>query len=58
MDWSLLPLSPKDERAGTMTVMMQREYKRGEWSSVLRVSLVDEKGDKMPIREITWAFMI
>jgi len=23
---------------------------------VLRISLVDEKGDKMPIREITWAY--
>jgi regulation of enolase protein 1 (concanavalin A-like superfamily) len=55
-DWSLLPLSAEDERAGKMTVEMEREQEDGEWNSVLRVSLVDEKGNKMPIREVTWAF--
>jgi regulation of enolase protein 1 (concanavalin A-like superfamily) len=55
-DWSLLPLSAEDERAGKMTVVMERELEGGVWNSVLRVSLVDEKGNKMPIREVTWAF--
>ena len=55
-DWSLLPLSEEDERAGKMTVEMEREQEDGEWNSVLRVSLVDGEGNKMPIREVTWAF--
>ena len=55
-DWSLLPLSAEDESAGKMTVVMERELEDGKWNSVLRVSLVDDKGDKMPIREVTWAF--
>jgi hypothetical protein len=55
-DWSLLPLSAEDERAGKMTVVMERELEDGVWNSVLRISLVDEKGGKMPIREVTWAF--
>jgi hypothetical protein len=37
-------------------VEMEREREDGVWGSVLRISLIDEKGDKMPIREVTWAF--
>lgn len=55
-DWSLLPLSSEDERDGKMTVEMEREKEDGAFNSVLRISLVDEKGVKMPIREVTWAF--
>jgi len=55
-DWSLLPLSAEDERAGKMRVEMERELEDGVWNSVLRISLVDEKVGKIPIREVTWAF--
>lgn len=55
-DWSLLPLSPEDEEAGKMTVEMEREIEDGVFNSVLRISLVDGKGGKTPIREVTWAF--
>ena len=56
-DWSLLPLSAADEKAGKMTVEMEREQEEdGSWGSVLRILLVGEDGEKMPIREITWAF--
>ena len=56
-DWSLLPLSAADEEAGKMTVDMEREQEEdGSWGSVLRISLVGEGGEKMPIREVTWAF--
>jgi regulation of enolase protein 1 (concanavalin A-like superfamily) len=55
-DWSLSPLSSEHDRAGNMTVEMEREREDGVWGSVLRISLVDEKRDKMPIREVTWAF--
>jgi regulation of enolase protein 1 (concanavalin A-like superfamily) len=55
-DWSLSLLSPEKERAGKMMVEMEREREDGIWGSVLRISLVNEKGDKMPIREVTWAF--
>jgi hypothetical protein len=42
--------------AGKMTVIMERDQENGAWTSVLRVSLIDEKEEKMPIREVTWAF--
>ena len=56
-DWSLLPLSEADEKDGKMTVEMEREQEKdGSWGSVLRILLVGENGEKMPIREVTWAF--
>jgi hypothetical protein len=45
-------ISSEDESAGKMTTEIERERERadGVWGSVLRISLEDEKGDKMPIR--------
>lgn len=55
-DWSLLPMPEVNETQGRMTVEMEREVENGRYGSVLRVLLVSNQGDKMPIREITWAF--
>jgi regulation of enolase protein 1 (concanavalin A-like superfamily) len=57
-DWSLLPLNSADEKAGKMTVEVEREQEKGgEWGSVLKIYLLDGEGSsKMPIREITWVF--
>jgi regulation of enolase protein 1 (concanavalin A-like superfamily) len=55
-DWSLSPLPSDHEGVGKRTVEMEREREDGVWGSALRISLVDEKGDKMPVREVTWAF--
>ena len=56
-DWSLLPLSSEAEEEGKMTVELEREQEEdGKWGSVLRISLVDGKGVRMMIRQITWVF--
>lgn len=56
-DWSLLPLSTSDEKAGRMTVEMERDVEEdGSWGPVLRILLVGDDGEKLPIREVTWAF--
>lgn len=54
-DWSLLPLSAEAEKAGRMSVVVEREEDDGKWSSVLKISLVGKDG-ATPIREVTWAF--
>lgn len=54
-DWSLLPLSPEDEEAGKMSVVIEREEEGGDYSTVLKILLVGKDG-QTPIREVTWAF--
>jgi regulation of enolase protein 1 (concanavalin A-like superfamily) len=54
-DWSLLPLSPTDEKEGRMSVIVEREEEEGGWGSVLKISLLGNDG-ATPIREVTWAF--
>ncbi|RDL42553.1 Uncharacterized protein BP5553_02532 [Venustampulla echinocandica] len=56
-DWSLCPLEGEDEKAGKMTVAVERKRaKDGGWGPVLQVLRVGKEGVKTPIREVTWAF--
>lgn len=54
-DWSLVPL--EKEKAGKVTIQVEREVKDGERVESLWIYIIDEEtGEKMGIREITWWF--
>jgi uncharacterized protein len=56
-DWSLVPLSGANALQGRVTVEIERDREEdGKLGSVLRVLMVEDGGERTPVREITWAF--
>ena len=54
-DWSLVPLGK--EKGGKVTVQVERQVKEGQKVDSLWVYVIDEeRGKKVPIRQITWWF--
>ncbi|KAI9752045.1 MAG: hypothetical protein M4579_005773 [Chaenotheca gracillima] len=56
-DWSLQPIPGTNHGSSTVvTLEFERAVKHGEPASGLWVYIVDDKGGRTPIREVTWAF--